>query len=81
MVLDLQAIADTPLRISEDFENIRLPQVHALNCLKDVFTDALLGPASEPHVAITLEIAAGCLESNLYGISDDREMDGMLILI
>lgn len=68
VVLDLQAIADTPLRISEDFENIRLPQVHALNCLKDVFTDALLGPASEPHVAITLEIAAGCLESNLWAI-------------
>ena len=70
VVLDLQAIADTPQIIFEDFEEIRLPQVHALNCLKDIFTDALLGTASEPHVAITLEIAADCLESNLYGKFD-----------
>lgn len=78
MVLDLQAIADTPLSIFEDFEDIRLPQVHALNCLKDIFTDAQLGPASEPHVSITLEIAAGCLESNLYGIFDTRKLNAML---
>lgn len=78
MVLDLQAIADTPLGIFEDFEDIRLPQVHALNCLKDVFTDAQLGPASEPHVAVTLEIAAGCLESKLYGIFNPRKRDAML---
>ena len=67
-MLDLQAIADAPLTVFEEFENIRLPQVHALNCLKDIFTDAILGPASEPHVAMALEIAAGCLESELYVI-------------
>ena len=68
VVLDLQAIADAAMINSEDFENLRLPQVHALNCLKDIFTDAILGPASESHVAIALEIAAGCLESELYVI-------------
>lgn len=81
VVIDLQAIADTPLRNFEDFEDIRLPQVHALNCLKDIFTNALLGLASEPHVAITLEIAAGCLESDLYGTTDERERDAILNLI
>ncbi|MCJ1464709.1 hypothetical protein MMC07_003322 [Pseudocyphellaria aurata] len=68
VILDLQAIADLPLKTFEHFENLRLPQVHALNCLKDIFTDALLGPASEPHVAVTLEIAAGCLESDLWAM-------------
>ncbi len=50
----------------EDFQDLRLPQVHALNCLKDIFTDALLGTASEPHIADSLEIAVDCLESKVY---------------
>ena len=65
VLLDLQAIADTPI---EDFElgDTRLPQVHALNCLKDIFTDARFGLSTEMHVADTLEIAASCLESQVY---------------
>ena len=43
-----------------------LPQVHALNCLKDIFTDARFGFSTEIHVADTLEIAASCLESQMY---------------
>ena len=64
-LLDLQAIADTPI---EDLgsEDARLPQVHALNCLKDIFTDARFGPSTEAHIADTLEIAASCLESHVY---------------
>ena len=43
-----------------------LPQVHALNCLKDIFTDARFGPRTETHIADTLNIAASCLESPMY---------------
>lgn len=43
-----------------------LPQVHALNCLKDIFTDARFGPSTETHIADALNIAASCLESQVY---------------
>lgn len=43
-----------------------LPQVHALNCLKDIFTDARFGLRAETYVATSLEIAASCLESHMY---------------
>ncbi len=43
-----------------------LPQVHALNCLKDIFTDARFGISTDFYVADTLEIAASCLESQMY---------------
>ena len=62
MVVDLQAMAKAP--IGADLES--LPQVHALNCLKDIFTDSRFGPSSEIYIADTLDIAASCLESQLY---------------
>ena len=67
-ILDLQAIADTPLEITPDIEELRLPQVHALNCLKDIFSDTRFGLGTESHVADTLHIAVSCLESTLYVI-------------
>lgn len=79
MILDLQAIADAPVDFSENARDMRLPQVHALNCLKDVFTDALLGQASEPHIADTLEISVGCLESTTYAFPKLDEYGGCLL--
>lgn len=64
-ILDLQVIADEPVNLLSGYESMRLPQVHALNCLKDVFTDTRLGPGTEPHVADTLDIAADCIESDM----------------
>lgn len=65
IILDLQAIANTPVESEAGSQNPKLPQVHALNCLKDIFVDTRLGSSTEPHVANTLDIAAGCLESDL----------------
>lgn len=67
-IIDLQAIADAPIELGGDSENTLLPQVHSLNCLKDIFTDAQLGPSTEPHMADTLEIAASCFESEMYAL-------------
>ena len=64
-VLDLQAIADMPLQDVKDVEEARLPQVHALNCLKDIFADTKFGPSTEPYVADSLDIAACCLDSTV----------------
>lgn len=65
-ILELQAIAASIRHTSYASDNLRLPQVHALNCLKDVFTSTSLGTATEPHMAKTLDIAAGCLQADMY---------------
>lgn len=62
MVMDLQAMANAPTGA----DLVSLPQVHALNCLKDIFTDARFGLSTEIYVAESLEIAASCLESHMY---------------
>ena len=83
VILDLQAIAEAPVQNTVRFEDLRLPQVHALNCLKDVFTNTQLGSGTELHVADTLDIAAGCLETDTYESlqtqsksSAERQADG-----
>ena len=62
VTVNLQAMANAP--VGADLGS--LPQVHALNCLKDIFTDARFGPSTETHIAYTLNIAASCLESQMY---------------
>ena len=62
VILDLQNTANEPLELAQSLGQIRLPQVHALNCLKDIFTNARLGLATEVHVEKTLIIAVNCLE-------------------
>lgn len=64
-MLDMQAISDAPVEAIPNAEIIELPQVHAMNCLKDIFTNTQLGPGTEPYIADTLDIAAGCLESDM----------------
>lgn len=66
LVLELQAIASSIQHISNVSDKSRLPQVHALNCIKDIFTNTSLGTATEPHMAKTLELAADCLQVDVY---------------
>ena len=62
VMLDLQSIADAPVSETLSVEEQSLPQVHALNCLKDVFSDTRFATSSESHAAKVLDIAARCLE-------------------
>ena len=62
---DLQMIANSPPQVEDGSSNPRLPQVHALNCLKNIFTNTILGPRSEKHLAATLDIAFSSLESHM----------------
>ena len=62
VILDLQAIAHGPISHAAENDGMELPQVHALNCLKDIFTDSRFGPSSETHIANTLDLAAACLD-------------------
>ncbi|KAL8717206.1 MAG: hypothetical protein Q9225_005526 [Loekoesia sp. 1 TL-2023] len=68
VIQDLQAIADTaPDTVGSD-ENLELPQVHALNCLKDIFTETKFGRSVEQHMSVSLEIAVRSLESGQWAI-------------
>ena len=45
-----------------------VPQVHALNCLKEIFSHTKLGLVSEPNIARGLEVAISSLRSNDWAI-------------
>ena len=49
---------------SED-RQIQLPQVHALNCLREVFTNAEFRSITEPHVTDMLKVAAISIGSDM----------------
>ncbi|KAI8942087.1 hypothetical protein NX059_000184 [Plenodomus lindquistii] len=53
---------------SANIEESRLPQVHALNCIKEIFTTSKLSVASEPYIGQGLELAARMLNSDIWPI-------------
>lgn len=50
---------------STNIEESRLPQVHALNCLKEFFTTSRLSVVSEAYIGQCLELAAKTLNSKM----------------
>ncbi|KAM5498418.1 hypothetical protein McanMca71_006812 [Microsporum canis] len=64
----LQGIAKvTPTSVSEQLD-MRLPQVHAMNCLKDIFTATNLATVTEEYLMPALSISAECLGSEIWAI-------------
>lgn len=61
---DLQSIADSTTIPDGSGKRVQLPQVHAFNCLKDIFTETKFASWVEQHVSDSLEIAVRALESN-----------------
>ncbi|KAH9866691.1 hypothetical protein J1614_008384 [Plenodomus biglobosus] len=53
---------------SANIEESRLPQVHALNCIKEIFTTSKLSVASEAYIGQGLELAARMLSSDIWPI-------------
>ncbi|KAF2714647.1 HEAT repeat protein-like protein [Pleomassaria siparia CBS 279.74] len=51
-----------------NIEESRLPQVHALNCIKEIFTTSSLSAASEPYLGECLSLAAKSLNSKVWPI-------------
>ncbi|KAF1936795.1 hypothetical protein EJ02DRAFT_438294 [Clathrospora elynae] len=51
---------------SANIEESRLPQVHALNCIKEIFTTSKLSVASEAYIGQGLELAAKTLNSPIW---------------
>lgn len=53
---------------SSNIEESRLPQVHALNCIKEFFTTSRLSIASEAYLGEALTLASGTLNSKVWPI-------------
>ncbi|KAH0369828.1 hypothetical protein KCU65_g2939, partial [Aureobasidium melanogenum] len=51
-----------------------LSQVHALNCIKDIFKNSKLGERSEAHVPQALSLAAKCLSSDTWAVRNSGLM-------
>lgn len=54
-------------RLSVDYDKeeqyLKLPQVHAINSLKDIFTNTKIGPFTEPFIMTALTLSAERLGS------------------
>jgi hypothetical protein len=63
---NLMAIAKKGARVSET-DGSNLPQVHALNCLKDIFRSSQLTQLGKPekYISQCLELAATCMKSEM----------------
>ncbi|KAJ4298165.1 hypothetical protein N0V90_006064 [Kalmusia sp. IMI 367209] len=53
---------------SSNIEESRLPQVHALNCIKEFFMTSKLSVSSEAYIGDSLELAARMLNSKIWPI-------------
>ncbi|TDZ18524.1 Uncharacterized protein Cob_v008660 [Colletotrichum orbiculare MAFF 240422] len=69
VIEELITIASKEARISET-DDTKLSQVHALNCLKDIFKSSFITQLgkSAPHIPQCLELAAGSLKSEVWAI-------------
>ncbi|KAI1502258.1 putative death-receptor fusion protein-domain-containing protein [Biscogniauxia marginata] len=63
----LQEVAWQPAFVSET-DGSKLPQVHALNCLKDIFKTSFLSSIAEPYLTNCLQLAANSLKSEVWAI-------------
>ncbi|KAL9001465.1 MAG: hypothetical protein Q9169_000040 [Polycauliona sp. 2 TL-2023] len=68
VIQDLQAIARGETDIDSKEVQQSLPQVHAFNCLKDIFTDARFNASVEQHMSTSLELAVHALESDRWAV-------------
>jgi len=64
----LLEIATLPAGINKDGDKMDLPQVHALNCIKLLFTDARISQVVVPYIGVGLEMAVSCFGSEIWVI-------------
>ena len=60
----LREISERPARISET-DGSKLPQVHALNCLKDIFKSSSFSKRVDEYLTDCLQLAANSLKSEV----------------
>lgn len=60
---DLHEVSSLPEKHDKANQDVELPQVHAMNCLQDIFPSNRIGPLSDPFVMRGLTISAERLGS------------------
>ncbi|KAF2836658.1 hypothetical protein M501DRAFT_939156 [Patellaria atrata CBS 101060] len=60
-----ESLGETDSSISD---HTQLSQVHAMNCIKDIFKNSKLGPLCESFIGEALDLAALKLESNIWAV-------------
>jgi hypothetical protein len=64
---DLEVISRKPVDPAFAQEG-SLPQVHAMNCMKDILKNSRLGEESEQHISTALRLAADALRSDAWAV-------------
>lgn len=63
VIRELQDVAYIPAQLEAHNQTVELPQVHAMNCLREAFTNARLGPHTEGFLMPALNLSAECMGS------------------
>ncbi|KAJ5489742.1 hypothetical protein N7539_004632 [Penicillium diatomitis] len=71
---DLRQISRLPVKYNKEEQYLELPQVHAMNCLKDIFTNTKLGPFTEPFIMPGLTLSAETLGSPIWALRNSGLM-------
>jgi hypothetical protein len=71
---ELHEISYLPVEYDKEKQYLELPQVHAMNCLKDIFTNNKLGPYTEPFIMKALTLSADRLGSPIWALRNSGLM-------
>lgn len=63
---ELYEISGLAAKHDKSNQEMELPQVHAMNCLKDIFTNTKLGPHTKPFIMPALNLSAERIGSPMY---------------
>ncbi|EAW14308.1 THADA/TRM732 family protein [Aspergillus clavatus NRRL 1] len=71
---ELHEVSHLPAEQNLSKQKFELPQVHAMNCLKDIFTNTKLGPYTEPYIMPALTLSAERLGSPIWALRNSGLM-------
>ncbi|CAI7573376.1 unnamed protein product [Penicillium palitans] len=71
---ELHEISSLSVEYDKERQYLELPQVHAMNCLKDIFTNAKLGLHTEPFIMKALTLSAERLGSPIWALRNSGLM-------
>ncbi|PYH49144.1 THADA/TRM732 family protein [Aspergillus saccharolyticus JOP 1030-1] len=74
VIQELHDISHLPAEQDKTRQDTPLPQVHAMNCLKDIFTNTKLGPHTEPFIMPALHLSAERLGSPIWALRNSGLM-------
>ncbi|KKK22927.1 hypothetical protein ARAM_005405 [Aspergillus rambellii] len=74
VIQELQDISHLPAKHDEQNQVLELPQVHSMNCLKEIFTNARLGPHTEAFIMPALNLSAERMGSPIWALRNSGLM-------